>query len=598
MKNNENFKKLNLNLTYLFVILTFVLLLSIINTTWLYNPYGWVDQWAYFGQSYFYPRLIQLFPLHPSGDLLPVILPSALFYKILPPLSANLCRDIIFLSIFLYTLFLHIRRLTNTTTGLVVTFFAGGYQYLLSAVGSDYTDGFVIIYYALALYSISRSRVAQETIEKPLLIVSGSMFGCMVYSAILSITYLPTLFLLYVLNFPDRNISIWTTLINRSLKFTISYLIGFSATTLFFSFFYWAHADGFFFANNIQKLFMFVGGGYTAPPFSLWLADASWLIIPAGVVIASSIYLLLYFLRCRTATIVLYSLEEKHVVTLIVLLSFSTMMFINLVVKQWSLQFLYFDQTLPITFLGLGVLLGHLKETTSFQMRMLEIGSAALAALFTLWILDHYVVTWHTVQNLVKLKSEVVLFIGVLVTSIFLSLAMCNRTMRSCAVTWLVVLNVFSFSPTFGNFLCWDAFARINMPKSLSSNESIFLATIKLANFVDRIDSDRIASIWYNENEAFGPLIRQVNAVVYLNSGNKRINKTFPKLNDFGGPIGSEGHIPYSGETLLILSLDVDHLHHAVNSLKERGLTIKRASTSELQLDTTTVIYASKVFLN
>ena len=591
-------KNLRLNLTYLIVIVTFVVLASIINRTWLYNPFGWVDQWAYFGQAYFYPRLVELFPSHPSGDLLPVILPSALLYKFLPPVYANLFRDLIFLSIFLFILFLHIRRFTTTTTGLVVVFLAGGYQYLLSAVGSDYTDGYVITYYALSLYLVSRSRDAQPAQQGAFLIGSGAFFACMVYSAILSVTYLPTLFLYFVLNFRDRTTTIWSVFTKRSIKFASNYFIGFLATTVFLSCIYWLHADGFFFMNNIRKLFSFVGGAYTAPPFSLWLADASWLIIPVGVVMASSIYLLINFHRCRTVGTFFYTLEEKHVITLIVLVSFTTMLFIELVVKQWSLQFLYFDQTLPITFLGLGVLLGHVNATTNFRMRIFEIGTTALASLLTLWILDHYVITWQDVKNLVELKPKTVLFIAMLLTSVFLCLAIYNKALRALAIIFLVVLNVFSFSPTFGNFLCWDAFARNNMPKALSSNESIFLGTIKLAKLIDRIDPDRSASIWYNEAGAFGPLIRQVNAVTYLNSADRRINKAFPNLNDFTGPIGSEGHPPHAGETLLIISLDVDHLQQAVKSLKERGLTIKRASTSQLQLDTSTVIYASKVLLD
>jgi len=591
-------KNLKPNPLYFLVIVAFILLATNMNQTWLYNPFGWVDQWAYLGQSYFYPKLVKLFPLHPASDLLPVILPSAFFYKFLSPVYANLFRDIFFLSIFLFSLFLHIRRFTNVASSFVVIFLAGGYQYLLSAVGSDYTDGYVITYYALSLYCISLSRDTRPTLEKVLLILSGALFACMVYSAILAIVYLPTLFLLYSLNFHDRKVSILSTITNKTIKFFIFYFIGFGLATFFFSCFYWIHADGFFFINNINKLFGFIGGAYTAPPLSTWITDASWLILPVGVVIASTIKLFFYFKTCKGVEEFLYRLEEKHVVKIMVVVSFTTMLFINFVIKQWSLQFLYFNQTLPIVFLGVGVLLGHNRVGVISRICLFEIGVVIFSSLLTLWLLDHYVITWQDVKNFVGIKNVVLLMIIILFTSLFLSIALLNRFLRFVAIVWLIVLNIVSFSPTFGNFLCWDAFAKENMPKLLSSNHSIFLSTIQLAKFIDKIDPNRRASLWYSELGSLGPLIRQVNAVTYLNSGDKRINKSFPSLNDFSGPIGSEGHVPFSGETLMILSFEANHIQQAEYSLKERGLALKTISTSLLQLDNDTIIYGSIIFLN
>jgi hypothetical protein len=216
--------------------------------------------------------------------------------------------------------------------------------------------------------------------------------------------------------------------------------------------------------------------------------------------------------------------------------------------------------------------------------------------LFTLWLLDHYKITWQNFKNLVGINSVKLLLIIILFTSFFLCLALLNRFLRFVAIVWLIGLNIVSFSPTYGNFLSADAFAK-NKPKLINSNHSIFLSTIQLAEFIDKVDPDRRASLWYSEHGSLGPLIRQVNAVTYLNSPDKRINKSFPNLNDFSGPIGSDGHAPFSGEILMIISFDANHIQQAESSLKEKGLALKPISTSQLQLDNITIIYVSLISL-
>jgi len=597
-------KILRTSLAHPAVIVAFAILVSIVNQAWMYNPFGWVDHWAYLGHIYFFPKLRALFPAEPSGDLLPLILPSALMYKILPPLVANYVVDIFFLVVFLLSIFALVRKFADTTTAWIVLFLAGGYQYLLSAVGSDYTDGRVIPYYAIGLYSISRARDALPTRQPISLALSGAIFACMVYSAILSCVYALVFWLYFVLDFREAQGQLLRQFIKRSASFIAYFSLGILLATAIFFAIYWCYADGFFFKNTIVKLLFFLGGGYSAPPLKEWLAGASWLIFPGAVALASLIYVAVFVIRHHRVHDLCMALEERHVVAIANVVSLSIMLFLNFVIKQWSLQMLYFDQTLPVTFLGLGALLACRKDSAGARLRYAEIAMTAIGSLLVLWLLNRNVVNYSMLLGFITRTLGANPYNAMLILALLTCIVLYPwarrdriRALRPAAITYLLLFNAFSFSFLYNPFLCMDGFARHNAPnKILGSNASIFRATIDLADFLDAIDPQRSCSLWYNEEGVYGPLFRQVNGMAYLNAPIRRINMRFPKLDFFGGPLGSEGHSPQAGEILLVLSLDPALVHLAEVSLQEKGLAIKEPEVHTRRLGDV-VFYATRLSL-
>jgi hypothetical protein len=587
------------NIKVILIIILYVLLASIINESWLYDPYGWPDHWGYFGEIFSYPKLLEIYPFHPASELLPTILPTALFYKIFQPFLANLLRDIFFLSTFLSVLFLYLKRIADTFTSLVVVFIAGGYQYLLTAIGSNYPEGSVIFFYMGALYLASIARQENKKTFLNPLFLSAIFFAFMVYSAILSVSYLPSLFLLYVLKFNDSQYSIYSVLKKRTFDFLKNYLIGFSLVTLLFSIFYYPYSHRFFYSSNIQKLFGFVSGGYTTPPFRLWLADASWLIIPSAIAISCAIYLLVQALRLKKLDKFIRSLEERHIILLINIICLIVMLFINIVIKQWSLQFLYFNQLLPVFFLGLGVLLYNPNSNLKKSKEYFGVAIVFLVSLFSLYVLNHYSLSWSDFRGYFKPHSYVAFFSAIIFTVILFILYNFHYLFRLLLLSWLLFFNIYSFSPTFGCFLCWDGFAKKNMPQPVSSSSKIFLSTIKITKFLEVIDPERTGSIWYNEKEILGPLLRQTNAVFYLNAVDHRVNKDFPSLTNYiniDAP-GSDGHTPINGETLIVLSTSPKNFIEAKEALKKLKLNINKHHEYKLLLDNSIYIYATKLVL-
>lgn len=588
------------SILFLAMFVGYVLLAAWMNQSWLYDRPGMVDQWAYLGQSYFFPKLRQLWPQHPSGDLLPLILPAALAYKVLPPILANYALDLVYAGTVLFILFLHIRRLSGTVTALAVTFFAGGYQYLLLALGSDYTDGRVITYYCISLYVISLARRAAPRRAALLLVFAGGAYAGMVYTAILSATYLPVLVIQYVLAFGVEEGSLLAQCVKRVARFALWFLIGILGTTLLLGGVHYAYVGrAFFFENTIQKLLFFVGGGFSPPPAPYWLPTAAWLVVPGAVAFASLYVLCEFVAKQRRIRNICARCHERHVVALLNIVSLLIMLFIELVVNQWSLQLLYFDQTLPITFLGLGALLGKREPRGITLTDLAAISLALVGSLYCLWALGNHQLTYTQARAALTrvLDAGAYNVLGTLtvLTSLVIYLAHRHLGLRVIAIAYLLLFNLYCFPTEYGVFLYGEREANLEYPQSLNSSRKGLLATLELSKFLDSLDPERKCALWYAGQGPYGQLFLQVNAVAYLNHSSLRINHDFPSLKNFGGPLGSEGRPPTPNDQLLVLSPNQRASSLAETALREAGLTAKELDVFRFQLSDGAVIYVTRI---
>jgi hypothetical protein len=394
----------------------------------------------------------------------------------------------------------------------------------------------------------------------------------MIYSAILSIIYLPVIIAMYGLiklsKTPIK--SIW-----RDLQISAcSFLTGFFVTTICLCAFHYSYSNSTYFSSNIRKLLHFTGGGYARPPFQEWLPNASWLILPGSIFIAAVVFIVCGVFSKNAKAQSVQDIKYINAVLAAVIISGCLNLFVDIVIHQWSLQVLYFNQTIPVYMLGLGALLHACKTKMSQIQGRFLLAVCIFCFITTLYITNHYYFTWSDFFG-IKLLGALSCLITVMVAgATLLFFARKHFLIQLCAILYLFLINIFSFSPAFGNFISYDAFASTAFREPLKSNYSIFNTTIALSKKLDQIDPFRICHIWYNESEFLGPLFRQVNATNYLNCGDRRINKQFPLLQDFSGPIGSEGHFPQSGNEILIITEINDHLNKAEKNLALFSLKI------------------------
>jgi len=190
----------------LIVAITISALALISNSSWLFNPYGWVDHWAYLGHSLDLRNLRDVYPSDPSGDLLPVIWPSAFLYYLFPNVAASYLHGA--LNLFLSTFLLF--QITSKNFGkkeayLLSTMWLGS-QYALTSLGASYPTGSVIVYLLLTIFFLQKNS-SRKTRLYVNLVLASIAFTLSFYSALLSIIYLPGLFLFAAL-YSQEKISI------------------------------------------------------------------------------------------------------------------------------------------------------------------------------------------------------------------------------------------------------------------------------------------------------------------------------------------------------------------------------------------------------
>lgn len=554
----------------------------------MFDPYGWVDQWGYFGAAFFFPHLAGAVPESPVNGLVAVYLPSALLMKLFSPVVANYLRDVFVLFITTATIGTVVGKATTKKIGMTAIALMISYQYFLTTAGSSYTDGSMLLYLSLSFAILSWAQTQSVNRKKFGLIGFGFFYGLLVYTAVLGIVYLVPLYLFFSMGQKQKeeNIGFWKDL-SYFLKFST---LGLLVTTLTLQLTYSTYSSGFFFTSNIEKFF-----GYTAekvhhaPAFSVWLPGASWLVLP-GTISVAALGCLMIRIRC------LAKIQFLPTDKLLILapITFAMSILIQLVFHLYSLQFLYFNQTLPIYFLSLGALIHKIISQKQEEIYWLTLsGVTAIAVLLFSRSIDFssYTFTKALLNALSLHSSQLVLFLCFLMGSFVIFLATKNPKLSPLALSTVLVLSVFSFSPTYGCFLCYNSNAAAIQPAPASSSEAILRNVISLSRLIDKVDRNREAKLWFSESEPLGPIFRQVNAVTYLNSPSSRVSKSFPAITDQGNPAGSESTGFSDTRTVILLSSDSASAQVGSTSAASAGFSFKKLNTFVLPLSPAGTVY-------
>ena len=332
-----------------------------------------------------------------------------------------------------------------------------------------------------------------------------------------------------------------------------------------------------------------MGNSYRAPAFSVWLPGATWLVLPASISLAA-----LGCLMVRIRKISKFQFAPTDKLLILAPLSFTISLSIQLVVHQYSLQFLYFNQTIPIYFLSLGALV-HLaiSQKQEEQYWLTLSGFTAIAVLLFSRSLDFSSYTFTSaIMRVFPLDSpQLVLFLSIFIGALTIYLATRIPLLSPLALSVVLLLSVFSFSPTYGCFLCYNASAATIQPAPASSSEAILKNVVHLSSAIDIIDPRRQAKLWFSESEALGPIFRQVNAVTYLNSASSRVSKSFPEFIDLNAPIGSESSGLLNTSVIIILSSDPGSPEVGQLSASNAGASFEHINTIEIHLIPTGVVY-------
>jgi hypothetical protein len=490
--------------------------LMLVNTEWYYLPTLLVDPAVYLGWS-LNPFLYRaIYSSYPGGDLIPLIFPNALFYRLLSPLNANLAIKFISFALCNLSVVFLMRKLFNLPTALFCLIYFSTYRYTLMAIGSDYTDGRVILYFLLgasfalgaAMYRATRAIHSRAT-RWALFFIAGLFAQMMVSTAVLSVTLLPFILGLsaVTLTWNTGKQFVFTTMAQLA-PIVMGFFAGAGLLSLVNATIY--GGTGFYAHNTIHKLLYVLGENRVS--ITDWHVIRSWLMVPLAIVslgIACSLWLI------KNNEHYLVTTAKGMALGVLVLAGVTT--FLGYTVLQFAFHQetlsnpTYFNFVTPLVFLFAGALffclLEPLHRSTVFMVFLAYSGlSICLLSLFRYGGPSDFKIAlgcvclallWVIYYRYDKASTKIA--------------ALCFL---------LIAVNYMSATPRF--------------PTQFSSvgRKANFLTVVEWVDLCNRLDKFRKAYVWYNLKEPPGAAFLEMSSASHMWRSGGVINEEFPQIND------------------------------------------------------------------
>jgi len=604
-------KQTNKEIGIFLLALTISLVATAINQTWSYDPISWLDHWAYFGMSYYFPDLITRFPNHPATEILPVIFPAALAYRFLPIDTADMLKDIGLLSVTLFSVGSIVSRVFSRSYGLAIMLLMASYPVFSHHIGESYTTGYVITYLSITLYAMFRG--IEEFNENKTIniyfVLAGFTYGLCVMSAILSVIYILPIASLTLIIFASKN----KVSFSNIRKIIISIAVGISssyAITYGLSIYIFNGNASFPLAKNIAKIISFSQGGvFSSPPLPIFLRTANWLLLPSLVSLVSTGYSLRLILSKAT-----YINVHRKTILLALLsvgpICFAILAGLNIFLNQWTLQYSYFSQSLPFIFVSLGaclyLLLGGKREKLLVTFSLV---TYSLSLITTRFIFNRAPISYieesinrnferDQISTLLGRASFWSILLAFLVILILFWAKNMNKSHKKNFSTILVMTIIFisypiSISPKYDCFVCANKRLNEEVLNYASTPVKLRNSTLILTDKLLEMDPHRDTTFWYNLNkDPMGALILQANGIHNLF---KRVNQNLPSLKN--KPLGygqSLPGIPSTGN-IIILSSDPMAAKQGVKELIENNVKANLVNSNKLLYGENSYLYLSMV---
>jgi hypothetical protein len=264
------------------------LVLTMVVPDWMYSQTDFIDSWVYYG---FFRHLeaysVSMFPQTYYGTRLGWIVPGYLAYRLFTPFEATLILHLVFYCLAVGSLFVIVRRVSGSSSGLFAALAFGLYLPTVRALGSDYVDGAVIAY---ALLTVAFGLRGVEESKRVWTLASGIAAGLMLNSNIGAVLLFPSL----VVWFVPRQLAGW-----RSLSLwvhAVLWAVGIAlATAVLVAISVATGGDWDFFLNSLR----WMRGQQGTNPWDVtglsWVAASPWVFLPPATLLGT----LLVWLRSR-----------------------------------------------------------------------------------------------------------------------------------------------------------------------------------------------------------------------------------------------------------------------------------------------------------
>jgi hypothetical protein len=237
------------------------------------------DPWFYLGYFLFLPDHLRQFPDLYYSDRLPATLPGYLLMKLLPPLTAYTVLHLILA----WAALLAFRGATEALVGeapaLLATLALSTHHFFVIAVGRNYVDGFGIAYFLLALLAVSKARGDRSWAG---FAAAGALSVAVVGSNLFYLVLLPWLFGHALVVRRGRGERLGVRDAQAYLGGAVCLLFILGAVSA------WLGGSWLLFQSSFAFLRSFTSQpSIFVAPLSTWIGAATWLAVPATLVLTS-----------------------------------------------------------------------------------------------------------------------------------------------------------------------------------------------------------------------------------------------------------------------------------------------------------------------
>jgi hypothetical protein len=293
-------ERINPHFAILFLLPWFLFL---INPNWMFQGFGHMDPWYYFGLSIDFPRYQHLGTQY-SAERLTWILPARLFVALLSPVYGWLAFHVCVYCISTFSLYSIVRRLFDAQTAILTATMMGCHSMFIGSNGWTYVDSGSIAYLLLAFAALTSVRGARH--PSAYVIFAGIFWAAAAYTYPLWWILTPCCALFYwgVVDGDSGAKPSFKFRLSRYLLNVAFFSLGLVVTTSLMMFcHYCVHGSGggFFFAQNLAMINFHLTVKqeevYWGSNSYAWVKTAGWIVFPVLTMVATILALLRYMLR-------------------------------------------------------------------------------------------------------------------------------------------------------------------------------------------------------------------------------------------------------------------------------------------------------------
>jgi len=518
------------------------IILLLIDNSWIFpNPFsGYADDWLYTGYFLNFQSFHSVFGNLYFVSRLPWIIPGYLIYNLFPVSISVYVLHLFFYYCSIISLYLILKNTVSEHAGFISALLFSFYPFFMREIGANYVFGAVIAYLLLAFLMITKSYNSKN--QFLLLFFAGIFSTLLLFTNLFTILLLPIIGLYYIIVYSN---CLRKEFIPSGVALALGALFVFDLMCIFNQI---LTGDFDFYSPQIRASFYYTT--WTNEwwhPWSEWILNAPWLILPAIGVVISIIY----------AIFIIHSSEKRNIVHLFFILSYLILFFIFLALELYGkpvLEIVYYASILiPLLFLALGPFFHRIFEKFTNKNGVYFSYSCIGILLFG------YILETKSVNIAYFINNIILVIITFFIIAILTLFYFFNRVISQKKFMALGIFVICLFSILYiGNF-------SVVFPKGFDTYENGYYAIMDSALQIKETFPHSDVKFWYNTSESdkgvsYGNFFTLANSV-YL-WGWSKYSSEFPLLpfSDGANNVSFTNHY----QNIAVLSTD-DNAFELVN---------------------------------